>query len=144
MASKKQTTHPAAPPLNTEAASRLKDPFEQHYLGLLQSNDPVLLEKYNKKLVELHYTSPFIYYNLIANLANRKQLDSALTLSSKAVAEFPGDENLKKVVKLYFEYKGYEYNKEIEKKELIKITASEFETFINDKLNNNIKVNVSF
>ena len=36
---------PAAPPLNTEAASRLKDPFEQHYLGLLQSNDPVLLEK---------------------------------------------------------------------------------------------------
>ncbi len=62
----------------------------------------------------------------------------------KRIHEDFGDENLKKVVKLYFEYKGYEYNKEIEKKELIKITASEFETFINDKLNNNIKVNVSF
>jgi hypothetical protein len=59
------------------------------------------------------------------------------------VKEDFGDENLKKVVKLYFEYKGYEYNGEIEKNELIKITTSEFETFIKDKISS-IKVNVSF
>ena len=59
------------------------------------------------------------------------------------VKEDFGDENLKKVVKLYFEYKGYEYNGEVEKNELIKITTSEFETFIKDKISS-IKVNVSF
>lgn len=36
---------PAAPELNTEYASRLVDPFEQLYMGVLRSNDPLLLER---------------------------------------------------------------------------------------------------
>lgn len=36
---------PAAPELETEVASRLRDPYEQTYLGVLQTNDPLLLEK---------------------------------------------------------------------------------------------------
>lgn len=34
-----------APELQTEAASRLIDPFEVNYLGVLRTNDPLLLEK---------------------------------------------------------------------------------------------------
>lgn len=38
----------AAPPdLNTEVAHRLIDPFEQLYMGVLRTNDPLLLEKGN-------------------------------------------------------------------------------------------------
>ena len=36
---------PAAPQLDTEVAHRLLDPFETLYLGLLRTNDPLLLEK---------------------------------------------------------------------------------------------------
>lgn len=36
---------PAPPELETEVASRLRDPYEQTYLGVLQTNDPLLLEK---------------------------------------------------------------------------------------------------
>lgn len=38
---------PAVPELNTEVAHRLIDPFEQLYLGVLRTNDPLLLEKGN-------------------------------------------------------------------------------------------------
>lgn len=38
----------ATPPnLNTEFANRLIDPFETHYLGILRTNDPLLLERGN-------------------------------------------------------------------------------------------------
>ena len=33
------------PMLDTEVANRLRDPFETNYMGLLRSNDPLLLEK---------------------------------------------------------------------------------------------------
>lgn len=36
---------PAAPELETEVANRLRDPYENTYLGVLQTNDPLLLEK---------------------------------------------------------------------------------------------------
>ena len=36
---------PAAPELETEVANRLRDPYEDTYLGILQTNDPLLLEK---------------------------------------------------------------------------------------------------
>ncbi|WP_295377196.1 DUF935 family protein [uncultured Pseudacidovorax sp.] len=35
----------AAPELETEFASRLTDPFEQTYLGIIRTNDPLLLER---------------------------------------------------------------------------------------------------
>jgi len=35
----------AAPELETEVASRLRDPFEQHYMGVIQTADPLLIEK---------------------------------------------------------------------------------------------------
>lgn len=41
----KQIQAEARPDLNTEAASRLLDPFESDYMGVLRSNDPLLLEK---------------------------------------------------------------------------------------------------
>lgn len=37
--------NPAAPELETEVANRLRDPYEDTYLGILQTNDPLLLEK---------------------------------------------------------------------------------------------------
>ena len=40
----------AAPPpaeLDSEFANRLRDPFEHHYLGVLRTNDPLLLERGN-------------------------------------------------------------------------------------------------
>lgn len=36
---------PAVPELETEVANRLRDPYEDSYLGVLQTNDPLLLEK---------------------------------------------------------------------------------------------------
>lgn len=46
MATKKtQTT--AAPQLDTEVANRLRDPFETNYMGVLRTNDPLLLERAN-------------------------------------------------------------------------------------------------
>lgn len=41
----KKTTRLAAPELGTEVANRLRDPFESTYMGVLQTNDPLLLEK---------------------------------------------------------------------------------------------------
>lgn len=41
----KKTQAPKKPDLNTEVASRLKDPFEHNFMGVLRTNDEVLLEK---------------------------------------------------------------------------------------------------
>jgi len=38
---------PPAPELNTEFANRLRDPFETTYMGVIQTNDPLLLERGN-------------------------------------------------------------------------------------------------
>lgn len=43
----KNTTTPAPPELETEVANRLRDPFETNYLGILRTNDPLLLERGN-------------------------------------------------------------------------------------------------
>ena len=37
----------AAPALDAEFANRLRDPFETHYMGVLRTNDPLLLERGN-------------------------------------------------------------------------------------------------
>lgn len=45
-----RSTTPAAtsaPELDSEFANRLRDPFEQHYMGVLRTNDPLLLERGN-------------------------------------------------------------------------------------------------
>lgn len=41
----KKTTRLPSPELGTEVANRLRDPFESTYMGVLQTNDPLLLEK---------------------------------------------------------------------------------------------------
>lgn len=41
----KKETPPAAPLLDTEVANRLRDPFETTWMGVLQTSDPLLLEK---------------------------------------------------------------------------------------------------
>ncbi len=43
----KKTPAPAAPELDTEVANRLRDPYEVNYLGVLRTNDPLLLERAN-------------------------------------------------------------------------------------------------
>jgi len=97
-----------------ERAQAIKPADTTAYLYALYAanelNDQALLEKYNAKLMELHYTSPFIYFNLIANMANRKQLDSALEMSAKAVKEFPSDVNLKNQELVLLINKGAEYD----------------------------------
>jgi len=45
MATKKTEAAVKKPLLDTEVANRLRDPFETAYMGLLRSNDPLLLEK---------------------------------------------------------------------------------------------------
>nr|WP_315206396.1 DUF935 family protein [uncultured Albidiferax sp.] len=49
MATKTKAPAPStgAPELNTEVANRLHDPFENYYLGVLRTNDPLLLERGN-------------------------------------------------------------------------------------------------
>lgn len=37
----------AAPELDTEVANRLRDPYETNYMGVLRTNDPLLLERGN-------------------------------------------------------------------------------------------------
>lgn len=39
------TAAPARPELDTEVANRLRDPFETTYMGVLRTNDPLLLER---------------------------------------------------------------------------------------------------
>lgn len=43
----KPTKVPTKPELDTEVANRLRDPFETNYLGVLRTNDPLLLERGN-------------------------------------------------------------------------------------------------
>lgn len=38
---------PAKPELDSEFANRLRDPFESHYMGVLRTNDPLLIERGN-------------------------------------------------------------------------------------------------
>ena len=45
--SREATTAPARPQLDTEVANRMLDPFESSYLGVLRTNDPLLLERGN-------------------------------------------------------------------------------------------------
>ena len=44
---KKTTPTPAGPELDSEFANRLRDPFEHNYMGVLRTNDPLLLERGN-------------------------------------------------------------------------------------------------
>ena len=44
---KKAPAATAAPELETEFANRLRDPFETNYMGVLRTNDPLLLERGN-------------------------------------------------------------------------------------------------
>lgn len=43
----KKTTTTARPELDTEVANRLRDPFETNYMGVLRTNDPLMLERGN-------------------------------------------------------------------------------------------------
>lgn len=45
MATKKTLKSPATPEFDTEVANRLRDPYETNYMGVLRSNDPLLLER---------------------------------------------------------------------------------------------------
>jgi phage gp29-like protein len=47
MATTSKKPAPSAPTLDTEVANRLRDPFETNYLGVLRTNDPLLLERSN-------------------------------------------------------------------------------------------------
>lgn len=98
-----------------ERAQAIKPADTTAYLYALYAanelNNPALVEKYNTKLVQLHYTSPFIYYNLIANKANRNQLDSAIALSVQALKEFPDDKNLKNQELVLLINRGVAYDK---------------------------------
>lgn len=103
-----------------ERAQAIKPADTTAYLYALYAanelNNPALLEKYNAKLLQLHYTSPYLYFNLIANKANRNQLDSAIELSNQALKEFPEDENLKKQELVLLINKGVEYDKAANRK----------------------------
>lgn len=45
MAKPRKGTKPATPPLDSEVATRARDPFETLYMGVIQTNDPLLLER---------------------------------------------------------------------------------------------------
>lgn len=47
MATKTPPKPTAAPELDTEVANRLRDPFETNYMGVLRTNDPLLMERGN-------------------------------------------------------------------------------------------------
>lgn len=47
MATNTSKPTPAAPQLDTEVANRLRDPYEVNYMGVLRTNDPLLLERGN-------------------------------------------------------------------------------------------------
>lgn len=56
-----------------------------------------------------------------------------------------GEEKTKKVIKLYCNYKGIEYDKSIEVNESkIKVTATEFEKFVKSSIRESISIKVNF
>ena len=56
-----------------------------------------------------------------------------------------GEEKLKRVIKLYCNYKGIEYDKSIEiNEDKVKVTASEFEQFIKTSIRESISIKVNF
>jgi hypothetical protein len=56
-----------------------------------------------------------------------------------------GEEKTKKVIKLYCNYKGIEYDKSIEVNEgKIKVTATEFEKFVKSSIRESISIKVNF
>ena len=56
-----------------------------------------------------------------------------------------GEEKLKRVIKLYCNYKGIEYDKSIEiNEDKVKVTASEFEQFVKTSIRESISIKVNF
>ena len=56
-----------------------------------------------------------------------------------------GEEKLKRVIKLYCNYKGIEYDKSIEiNEDKVKVTASEFEKFVKTSIRESISIKVNF
>ena len=56
-----------------------------------------------------------------------------------------GEEKTKRVIKLYCNYKGIEYDKSIEVNESkIKVTANEFERFVKSSIRESISIKVNF
>ena len=56
-----------------------------------------------------------------------------------------GEEKLKRVIKLYCNYKGIEYDKSIEiNEDKVKVTASEFEKFVRTSIRESISIKVNF
>ena len=56
-----------------------------------------------------------------------------------------GEEKTKRVIKLYCNYKGIEYDKSIEINESkIKVSASEFEKFVKTSIRESISIKVNF
>ena len=56
-----------------------------------------------------------------------------------------GEEKLKRVIKLYCNYKGIEYDKSIEiNEDKVKVTASEFEQFIKTSIRESISIKINF
>lgn len=57
--------------------------------------DQVLLEKYSSALVQLNYASESVYYIDIESLMDKNLLDSAYSVSKKALIKYPSDIALK-------------------------------------------------
>jgi hypothetical protein len=51
-----------------------------------------------------------------------------------------GEEKTKRVIKLYCNYKGIEYNNSIEVNENINVSASDFESFVKNSIREGIKI----
>jgi tetratricopeptide (TPR) repeat protein len=55
----------------------------------LKRND--LMQEYSNKLLSMNYKSLYVYSNVITAALNQKEYTKALTLSEKALSDFPGD-----------------------------------------------------
>lgn len=61
------------------------------------------------------------------------------------ISEDINEDKLKRVIRIFCEYKGIEYTDEkVYKRDDIIITAKEFEIFIKESIKERIKINVSF
>lgn len=55
-----------------------------------------------------------------------------------------GEEKTKRVIKLYCSYKNIEFNEERVLNEDIKVNAKDFKKFIDNSIENSIRINISF
>lgn len=99
---------PARPELETEVANRLRDPFEMTYMGVVRTNDPLLLERGDGARAFELYRDLKRDGKVFSGLQKRKLAVIAKSWQVEAIEEGPQGERDAKIVTKILKRMGFD------------------------------------